>query len=62
MFTPLTEYMENILDEAFCKEFSVYGTYERPEQWEEYKKAFSEWLIQHFTDETGKRKLPKDWT
>ena len=49
MFEPLSEYIENRLGEAFCKEFRVYGTYDNPESWEEYKEAFTNWLVEEFT-------------
>ena len=51
MFAPLSEYIENKLDEAFCEEFRVYGTYENPESWEEYKEAFANWLIGEFKND-----------
>ena len=51
MFCPLSEYIENKLDEAFCKEFRVYGTYEHSESWEEYKEAFANWLIGEFAND-----------
>ena len=51
MFAPLSEYIENKLDEAFCKEFRVYGTYENPESWEDYKEAFANWLIGEFAND-----------
>lgn len=49
MFAPLSEYLENELGDAFCKEFRVYGTYEKIQEWEEYKKAFVEWTVNQFT-------------
>ncbi|MAG24326.1 hypothetical protein CMI47_01995 [Candidatus Pacearchaeota archaeon] len=48
MFAPLSEYIENKLDESFCEEYRVYGTYERPSDWEEYKKAFASFLVDQF--------------
>ena len=53
MFYPLSEYIENKLDEAFCKEFRVYGTYEHSESWEEYKESFAAWLIEEFTKDSN---------
>ena len=53
MFAPLSEYIENRLGEAFCKEFRVYGTYDKPNDWEEYKEAYAEWLIKQFTNDSN---------
>mgnify|MGYP001349675743 CR=1 FL=1 len=39
MFAPLSEHVENKLDEAFCEEFRCYGTYDKPNEWEEYKEV-----------------------
>jgi hypothetical protein len=58
MFAPLSEHIEIKLDEAFCKEFRVYGTYDRPTEWEEYKKAFAEFLINEFK---GNRPKQTPW-
>ena len=52
MFAPLSEYIENKLDEAFCKEFRVYGTYDKPTAWEDYKESFANWLIGEFTQDS----------
>ena len=48
MFAPVSEYIENRLGESFCEEFRVYGTYENPECWEEYKEAFANWIVTQF--------------
>lgn len=63
MFAPLSEYIENKLDEAFCEEFRVYGTYENPTEWEEYKKSFAEWLVKQFTEDSSHPRHPfkKPW-
>jgi len=53
MFAPLSEHIENRLDEAFCGEFRVYGTYEKPVDWEEYKEAFANWLVGEFTKDSN---------
>ena len=53
MFAPLSEYIETNLDEAFCKEFRVYGTYDRPTDWEEYKESFAKWIIEEFTKDSN---------
>ncbi len=60
MFAPLSEYIENKLDEAFCEEFRVYGTYDNPAEWEEYKKAFAEWLVNEFTKDSSHPRHPKN--
>ena len=54
MFAPLSEIMENKLDESFCKEYRVYGTYERPSDWEDYKHAFVDFLIEEFKGDDQK--------
>ena len=51
MFLPLSEHIEDKLDESFCKEFRVYGTYDRPCDWEDYKEAFADWLMKEFTND-----------
>jgi len=51
MFFPLSEYIENELDSAFCEEYRVYGTYERPSDWEDYKKSFALFLMDQFKDD-----------
>jgi hypothetical protein len=62
MFAPLSEHIENKLDKAFCKAYSLYGTYDDPAAWEDYKLAFAEWLIQGFKEETSKKEFPTDWS
>ena len=60
MFAPLSEYIENRLDESFCEEYRVYGTYERPSDWEEYKEAFALFLVDQFrSDDQRHPKHPK---
>jgi len=54
MFAPLSEIMENKLDESFCEEYRVYGTYERPSDWEDYKQAFVDFLITEFKGDNQK--------
>ncbi len=49
MFAPLSEYLENKLGDAFCKEYQVYGTYDRPHDWEEYKESFAMYMIEQFS-------------
>lgn len=60
MYLPLSEYIENRLDEMFCEEYKVYNTYEKIAEWEEYKSDFAEFIIKQFK---GKHKSmpPKDW-
>jgi len=53
MFLPLSEHIENKFDKAFCKEFRVYGTYDRPVDWEEYKEAYANWLIEQFVGDSS---------
>jgi len=52
MFAPLSEYIENKLDESFCEEFRVYGTYENTSDWEYYKESFAEFLVDQFKSDT----------
>ena len=53
MFAPLSEYIENRLDEAFCKEYRVFSSCDRPTcDWEEYKESFANWLIGEFTNDS----------
>lgn len=52
MFAPLSEYIEAKLDESFCKEFRVRGTYDKSTDWEEYKESFASWLIGEFTKDS----------
>ena len=60
MFAPLSEHIENKLDESFCHAYRVYGTYDKPNEWEDYKERFAEYLIEEFI---GKKLPPKprDW-
>jgi len=60
MFAPLSEHLENKLDEAFCQEYRVYGTYERTDDWEDFKEDFAQYLVEKFI---GKQlpKKPPDW-
>jgi len=61
MYAPLSEHVENQLGIAFCLEYRVYGTYERPLEWEDYKDAFAKYLIEKFI---GKKLPPEpqdDW-
>ena len=48
MFAPLSEHIETKLDESFCNEFRCYGTYDKPNEWEEYKEAFARWMVDQF--------------
>ena len=64
MFAPLSEHIEMKLDEAFCHEFRVYGTYDKPTDWEEYKEAFASWMIREFiSDKSAHPRHPfnKPW-
>jgi hypothetical protein len=60
MFAPLSEHVENKLDEAFCQEYRVYGTYERPNEWEEFKEDFAQYLVEKFIDKQLPKR-PPDW-
>ena len=51
MFAPLSEHVEIQLDKAFCKEFRVWGTFDKPNEWEEYKEAFASWMVKEFTND-----------
>jgi hypothetical protein len=53
MFAPLSEHIENKLDAAFCKKYSVYGTYETPMDWENYKESFARFLVDQFLEGTN---------
>ena len=55
MFAPLSEYIENKLDEAFCNEHRVYGTYDRPSEWENYKEDFAKYIVDSFAKQSSKR-------
>lgn len=60
MFIPLSEHIENKLDEAFCQEYNVYGTYERTDEWEGFKEDFAQYLVEKFTGKLLPKK-PPDW-
>jgi hypothetical protein len=55
MFAPLSEHIENRLDEAFCNEYRVYGTYDKPSEWEEYKEDFAKYIVEGFDKQNPKR-------
>ncbi len=49
MFAPLSEYIEMKLEEAFCKEYRVMSSCDRPtHEWEDYKKAYADWAVERF--------------
>jgi|18_taG_2_1085343.scaffolds.fasta_scaffold238018_1 hypothetical protein len=57
MFAPLSEYIEMQLEEAFCEEYRVMSSCDRPTvDWEDYKKSFATFIVDKFTkDETHPR-------
>lgn len=58
MYAPLSEYVEMKLEEAFCKEYRVMSTNDRPTyEWEDYKEAFSKWLIMQFYKRNRQKKF-----
>lgn len=61
MFAPLSEHIENKLDESFCHAYRVYGTYDKPNEWEDYKECFAEYLIEEFIGEKLPPPKSRDW-
>ncbi len=55
VFAPLSEYIENQLDKSFCEEYRVYGTYDRPNDWEDYKEDFAKFLVDQFAKQNTKK-------
>ena len=64
MYAPLSEYIEMRLEEAFCKEYRVMSSCDRPTyEWEDYKEAFANWLVNEFTKDVSHPRHPhnKHW-
>jgi hypothetical protein len=61
MFAPLSEYIEMRLEEAFCKEYRVMSSCDRPTyEWEDYKKSFADFIINEFAkDDVSHPRHPK---
>ncbi len=54
MFAPLSEYIEMRLEEAFCAEYRVMSSCDRPTfEWEDYKKAYADWAVERFLQNTS---------
>ena len=65
MYAPLSEYIEMRLEEAFCKEYRVMSSCDRPtHEWEEYKECFANWIVEEFTkksDSHPRHPFEKPW-
>ncbi len=62
MYAPLSEYIEMRLEEAFCKEYRVMSSCDRPTyEWEDYKRAFADFIINEFAkDDVSHPRHPKE--
>ena len=60
MFAPLSEYIEMRLEEAFCKEYRVMSSCDRPTyEWEDYKRSFADFIVIDFTKDDVHPRHPK---
>jgi len=60
MFAPLSEYIEVRLEEAFCEEYRVFSSCDRPTcDWEDYKKSFADFIVKQFAEDECHPRHPK---